>query len=264
MTQLQRHSRDDLLTTAKRLTDRDRAIVATLASVRLATAEHIRQLHFATGSPISTGRDCRRVLNRLIGLGVVSVLDQGQRRSNGGRWPHYYRLGSVGQRLVWPERRRYPQILPMGSQFRAHILALTDLYVAIHVAASSGAVEIRRCQTEPRCWRRTSALRSGTLKPDMYLLLGRQRVIQATFIEMDMATEPPVRIRAKLNQYYDYWASGREQERTKLFPRVLFLVPNQTRLTQIQQIISDQPKYMQALFTAALQADAIPTLIGGL
>jgi len=58
--------------------------------------------------------------------------------------------------------------------------------------------------------------------------------------------------------------SGLEQSRAGgIFPRVLWLVPDQHRQGQMASVISRQPPYARPLFEVALFTDAVARLLRG-
>lgn len=229
------------------LGDRDRAVVETLAKMRLATTAQLRALHFAEVSdPV-----CYRALNRLRRLDLISALTwhpDGSRRSI---WNRVYQLGRLGRVYTNTNRRRVISPTDYGPMFAAHTLAITSVYVALGRLGPESQLVFT---PEPECWR-------GDLRPDAYIQLVSGTFRYYWFIEMDMGTEPPNRIKQKLVAYARYWASGQEQRTNKIFPKVLFLVPDEARKQQVQTLINGSRA--RKLFRVELQTNAYHVITGG-
>ena len=125
---LTEHRLDQVL---DRLGDRDRAIVATLAQLRLASGAQLQRLHFGEGR----SRQTRRELQRLHDLGVVMRLDRRIGGVRSGSSGHVYALDRAGQHLAGTggpaggQRRRRPWT--PSTPFVAHALAVTELCVGL-------------------------------------------------------------------------------------------------------------------------------------
>jgi protein involved in plasmid replication-relaxation len=247
---------------AQDLSERDRSIIQTLSSNRLATAHQVELLHFTSGTTLSNVRQCQKTLKRLTELQVLIRFPRRQGGTGGGSDGYYYGLGRAGQRLGSRTTSRYLATEPLANLHVAHILAVTEFYVDCQLARRTGRMELKRYEAEPRCWRRLGSS-CKVIKPDAFVIIGRGERAFAYFIEVDMASEPPILVRRKLIAYARYWASGREQAKLSAFPRVLFLVPDQNRLDQIAREIRGQPTHVRSIFAVALQTDAISTLNGG-
>jgi hypothetical protein len=186
----------------------------------------------------------QKTLRRLTSLSVLSRFPRQQGGKGGGSTDYYYGLGRVGQRLSARALPRYLATRQLGKLNVNHFLAVTELYVQSFEAQRLGRLSIERFETEPTCWRTLPGYGRTRLKPDCYLTIRAHSQSVSTFIEMDMATEPPNRIQEKLAVYTRYWASGREQADHGAFPLILFLVPDAERQAQIQEILNHQPEHM--------------------
>jgi len=66
----------------------------------------------------------------------------------------------------------------------------------------------------------------------------------------------------KLREYVAYQASGVEQEQRGVFPRVLWLAPDEERAEVIGDCVAAMPPAAQELFAVAPQADALNVVSG--
>jgi hypothetical protein len=119
--------------------------------------------------------------------------------------------------------------------------------------------------SEPTCWRSFTG-RGGTrlvLKPDAFVRVGLDSFEDAWFLEVDCATESSTALARKFDLYRQYWSCGQEQARLGVFPRVLWLVPNQTRREQLIEVAARQPAEAWKLFTVRLFAELVETVREG-
>ena len=76
------------------------------------------------------------------------------------------------------------------------------------------------------------------LKPDAFVRLGVGDLEENNFLEVDRSTESPTVLKRKALTYVAYWQSGEEQVRRGVFPRVLWLVPDERRKQQLLNVLS--------------------------
>jgi len=67
----------------------------------------------------------------------------------------------------------------------------------------------------------------------------------------------------KCDLYRRYWQAGDEQARTGVFPRVLWVVPDQSRADVLGDVVARQPADGRPLFAVALFTKAIDRLVQG-
>ena len=67
------------------------------------------------------------------------------------------------------------------------------------------------------------------MKPDLYVVTGRDDFEDCWFIEIDRGTESPAAISRKCRAYDLYWRSGLEQAEHGTYPLVLWVVPDERR-----------------------------------
>ncbi|MHB8510859.1 MAG: replication-relaxation family protein [Actinomycetota bacterium] len=222
------------------LSQRDVAILKSLAEMRILTAAQIQRLHFIEGSALTQARRSRRVLERLHGLDFVHRFDRRVGGLHAGSAGYCYALSPGGQRLIQPtngQRRRRPT--ESSSTFQNHVLAIAEIGVKLVEAHRSGLVELIRFQAEPRCWRDFNDLagRRQTLKPDAFAIIANAEFENLTFVEVDLGTEGRSALKRKADLYRAYALTGREQVVNAVFPRVAFLAADEPRVLNIRDAI---------------------------
>lgn len=251
----------DLLRLRDRLSERDLAILRSLADHRLMTTRQLQRLHFADGHATvsSATRATTRVLGRLLTLALVDRLERrigGVRRGSAG---YVWQLGSVGERLGrlgsdGSQRRRYVE---PGRRFTAHTLGVSELVVRLHEGARAGAFEVLRLESEPTCWRKFLGRhgQTETLKPDLFVVTASGEFEDHRFVEMDLATEHPPAVIRKCQAYQRYAATGTHQAQHGLFPAVVWVVPDTARLEAISGALRAAGDLPDDLFQVVLLDD---------
>lgn len=252
-----------------RLSARDLAILQTVSSLRFISGAQLIRMHFVgSGDPASESRAARRALGRLVELDCLARLPRRVGGIRAGSSGFVYHLGLAGQRLAvlsgWqPERRARRSHVP-GSAFLHHALAVAELHTLLVEGDRAGRFELLTLAAEPVCWRSYVGGIGGqrVLKPDSYIRLGVGEYEDSYFIEIDMGTEGSQTLDRKLGEYVTYAGSGQEQERRGVFPRVLWLAPDETRVEVIERCIRRLPTQTRELFAVARQSDATDVVSG--
>lgn len=249
-----------------KLSDRDMAILAALRSLRLLSGGQLRRLIFADGDPTTQARKARAAIKRLIELGVLLRLTRrigGMRSGSDGQVVALTGLGHAVVNLSTGIAVRARSVIDRKLGFQDHLLAVNELYVALHEQAANETIELLEFQAEPDCWRGFSGVGGQlvTLKPDAFVRLGVGDYEVSAFIEQDRDTESLPTIARKCGVYLDYYRSGQEQHDHGVFPLVWWLVPSATRLEAIGRTIRRLPQEAHALFQVALSDEAVSRLI---
>ena len=244
------------------LSPKERTIVSSLGELRLATASQLERLVFASDS----ARNRRRVLQSMTDRGLLTRLDRtigGQRAGSSG---FVYALSVAGRRLLAqgtgvPVRHGSAP----GVPFVAHTLKVTELAVQLHEAERRGLVEVLDFEGEPRCWRPHPGPggRRVFCKPDAYVRLGIGEYSDSYFVEVDQGTEAPSTLAKKMTEYRRYFATGIEQSRRAVFPRVVWLVPDEKRHQVVVDVCGQQPAESWRLHMVTTQDSAIATMVEG-
>lgn len=249
------------------LSDRDWAILGTVAAHRFLTTRQVQAFHF-TGhaSDLSAARVCRRVLRRLHRDHLLGTL---QRRVGGvraGSASFVWHLDAVGDRLLretsrpGPRRRTFEPSL----HFLQHTLAVADLHLQLRQTAATGAIELLRVETEPACHRRYPNFGGGlsTLKPDLYAMTAAGDFEDSWFFEVDLGTESLPRLLSKCAEYEAYRRSGVEQQASGVFPLVAWLITEARRRAALTAAITKDPGLPDELFRVLAPND-LPALVAG-
>lgn len=254
-------SRQRYLTAARRqeleaaLSDRDLNVLSFVASLRFVSGAQLARLCF----PGVDARTVRRSLLRLVELGAIERLPRSVGGVRSGSAGFIYHLGLGGQHVAtsrgWlPPRRRRRGMTP-GSLFVRHTLQVAELHTRLTEAARDERFELLELTAEPASWRPT--LDQPLLKPDSYVRLGSGPFEDSFFIEVDRGTEGSRALERQLGLYIAYHASGREQARFGVFPKTLWLTPDERRAEVIEDCIERLPMDAQALFAVAPFDDAL-------
>lgn len=243
------------------LTAREADIIRTLTRVRVATALQLEALHFAD----VTTRRARAALAAMTQRRILARLPRVVGGARAGSAGYVYGLDAAGARLAalihpgTPERLVRPW--GMGRTFLAHALAVTEVYVGLTQATRRGELRLVSFSGEPHCWRSfTGQGGRSVLKPDAHVVIETGGYEDHWFVEVDLATEAAAVVGRKCQVYRRYWQTGIEQDRTDLFPRVLWLVPDEQRAERLEDVISRLPTEARDLFVVALQVDAVTRL----
>jgi hypothetical protein len=230
------------------------------------SARQIQAVHFPASqhdNELAATRARQRVLERLYRDRLLTALERRIGGIRAGSAGLVLALGPVGQRVLaldGPRRRSHEP----GLRFVDHTLGIAQLVVDLHVAGRRGVLELLDCQAEPKCWREFSWL-SGRrlLRPDAFVSVGVQEYVLDWFIEVDRASESVPVILRKCRLYADYYQSGKEQAaRGGVFPRVCWIVPDETRAERLRQAIGRDRSLPDRLFVVTTDARALDALRG--
>jgi hypothetical protein len=240
------------------LTDRDRAVMRSVLELRF-VSDQLARMHFAERDP----RAVRRTLLRLARLDVLERLPRVVGGVRAGSAGYVYRLGLAGQRLAlergWiPERRRRRSRV-QGTLFLNHALEVAELHTWLIEADRTGCLELLELSAEPACWRSFGGVgaQRPILKPDSLVRIGAGEFEDSYFIEVDMGTEGSRALMRQLTAYVAYYDSGREQAERGVFPKTLWLAPDERRVSAIRDCVRRLPRERRELFQVAPFAGAI-------
>lgn len=242
------------------LSDRDMAILADVAKVRVLTGRQVERLHFAELTGKHRDRTRRRVLERLAAAGLLTTL---HRRIGGGRAGSagmIFALGLHGQRLLSMSstfdlhgRTRQPGV--PTERFLAHTLAIAELYVNLVEASRTDALTLNDFRGEPAAWWRDSE--GEWVKPDAFAVGSAGDVEDSWAIEVDQATESLPTLRRKLVAYLDLARNDERGPNGGPLPRVLVTVPDERRLAAVRALVRSLPEPSGELFVSTLHSGSI-------
>jgi hypothetical protein len=254
-----------LASISDQLSPRDQEALRTVSRFRVMSGAQLQRLLWADIAPSARARMARRGLSRLARLDVLQPLVRRVGGQRAGSASTTYALGRAGQYLLrseQPVKRRVRRAHTPGARYLAHTLAVAELYVGLVEAERRGLVELIRFEPEPESWRpyMVGFGSRQVLKPDAFLKLARGEYEFSWFIEQDMATEALTTVRSKAARYHDYFCTGTEQAARGVFPRTLWIVPDENRAEDIRETLTQLPAAAHRLFVVATTADALALL----
>jgi protein involved in plasmid replication-relaxation len=264
MTAEQAHGRTARL--RARLSERDLEVLRSLYRLRLLTSSQVRRLHLTTGSPQTRARRTRALLQRQQELGLLVALDRRVGGVQPGSSATVYGLSGLGLAVLdfqGPRGGRRRRATDTKPYFMFHVLAVSELAVALAERTRETGAELLVFDGEPAAWRKYSGPDGApaVLKPDAYAVVGLGDDLErSVFAEVDLASESLPTIERKCAQYLAFWRSGMEQREHGVFPLVMWLVPNEARRKQIQAVIDRLNTDTRRLFVVALQRDGAALL----
>jgi len=243
-----------------RLSDRDRHILEHVGLLRLLSARQVQVLLFPPelhASPATAARCCRRVLERLTRDRLLVRLERRVGGARAGSASFIYSLTTAGQRVLdqGEARRRLGE---PSVRFVDHTLAVADFWIGLAVHARSGPWEMLEWQSEPHSWREVMTLGGRlVLRPDLFVVLGVGDYEVRLFIEIDRGTEHMPAINRKCRLYNTYYKSGSEQRRDRVFPRVLWVTPDDRRAERLRTHIAADQRLTSGLFYVTTHDQAL-------
>lgn len=245
-----------LLTT---LSDRDWAIIDTVDRLRLVSGFQLERIHFSPLSIRSRSVVRWRVLKRLVDARVLIPFERRIGSAQHGSDKLIYALDSAGLHLMRMRANadgsdrvvRRPR-LP-GERFAAHMLGVSELYVDLVGRSRIGRFVLEEFAAEPAAWVKDGL--GGWLKPDAFAKLRLGDVRDYWWIEMDMSTESPSTVRAKLLTYLGFVERGQVGP-DGVVPRVLICVPDERRRAVVQREVNGLQSPSEYMFHVVKQADA--------
>ncbi|WP_157979527.1 replication-relaxation family protein [Kribbella monticola] len=242
------------------LGQRELAILCSLNRLRLLTTNHVVRLHFTDLSPKTQDRRARAVLRRMVDLSVIARLPREVGGIRAGSTTTRHVLTGLGQAVVdlcTGRQRRRRTTWQTTPYFQEHILTASELYVRVREEVRVRQLELVRFEGEPECWRPFTgpAGQLITLKPDAFVEVGNAEYELVTFVEVDLGTESLPTVQRKCQVYLDYWHNGHEQQSRGVFPRVLWLVPDQHRAENLRKAIHRLGKEADRLFEVGTHDD---------
>jgi Replication-relaxation len=249
------------------LVERDLSVIKRVSDLRFCSGSQLTRLCFMdSDDPDVNGRAARRALLRLVRLGLLERLPRSVGGVRSGSAGFVYHLGLGGQRLAiargWqPERRRRRSLIP-GTLFVRHTLQVSELHTLLTEHDRKQRFELLELSAEPSCWRSYDGIggQRVTLKPDSYVRLGLGPYEDSYFIEVDRGTEGTRALERQLHAYVAYHDSGQEQTGRGVFPKVLWLAPDDRRVVVIEDCVHRLPSAARELFRVVLFDEALSVM----
>ena len=245
------------------LSDLDRDVLVFVSAYRLATGKQLVRRFWAGDADEHDlrARVGRRALKRLADWRVLDPLS-GRARGGvrGGSDTLIYGVGVAGVKLLAQRGLVQKRLRAPSDRHIAHTLTICEVAVRLYEADRAGAVECIGVQTEPECWRSFLGPMGAhlVLKPDLFLRVAAPGSAYEFrwLCEVDMATENKGTLLAKCRGYLAHFRSGAEQREHGVYPRVLWVVPDEHRAAQIEEVLRRLPLEARRLFTVCCFDDA--------
>lgn len=212
---------------AMRLLARDLEVLRVVGRFGQLPTSAIKQLVFHD-------RDMRVCTRRLESLTRDGSLARIEKRipggSQGGSGQYVYQLGAIGWGVIHGGRYRPARAISY------HRLAVADVYVSLVVASRDGTLRIHDDKIESEARR---DIEGEVFQPDLLLTVDHleRRTRRFIAIEVDMGTQKPNVIRAKLDAYTK--AKAKDNGRVfPVYPDVILLTIDNRRKRDLQTIIS--------------------------
>ena len=192
---------------------------------------------------------CWRMLHRLHDHGLIACLPRRVGGLTGGSTPSLWYLTNAGTKLAQqnskPEKQsmRIRKNEPPATSILNHKLMVVETYVQLNQLKQDERLDVLDFQPEPACWRQYLTYTGGlnTLKLDAWAhtIAHNAKYEWYWFLEIDMSTENLATINRKADVYEAYRRTGSEQQHSSVFPKVIWIVPDQTREHQLNQLFDN-------------------------
>lgn len=245
------------------LSGRDLIVLDALRVVRVLTGAQLERLAFVDVAATARGRIRRRVLGRLVALGLVVTLERRVGGVRAGSVGLVYALSGGGQRLLDLEGGRTEQRRRLGptpgAMFLAHALSVSEVYVSL-IELARGARELRLRQFAVEAAARFEPPGSDVvLRPDALAVLASTDVEDVWWLEIDRGTESLPRLQAMLRRYLAFAESGVSGP-GGVVPRVLVSVTSEERARAVRGLIRRMPPLASELFVVCREPDIAAVL----
>ena len=254
---------------AQRLSDRDIAILKSLAKCTFMLTGQIQRLHNTDASTQTAAlRATAREMKKLKEYGLVKNLDRRIGGVRGGSSSLVWHLSEAGYRLLKldsREKKTRKRHLEPSLNHLNHAIAVSACYVCIHeICQQNPNISLDQVDTEPGCWRPYSHHGSTVhLKPDLFLAMKCGEYEDRWFIEIDLATESPATILKKCERYYDYYRTNLEQRKHGVFPAIIWIVPDKARKEVLQTTIAKANQKNTKMFLIIMPDDLEKIIVNG-
>jgi hypothetical protein len=248
---------------------RDMEVLRLIREHRFLTTKQIQRLLFWDhASPGAAIRATIRVVSRLELRTLIFKLSRQIGGVHAGSGSYIWGIDDAGDRLLRAENgtrdSKRQRTFDPSPLFLAHTLAVAETRVMLEEAAHREELELITVTTEPTNWR-TFAGRGGTtqiLKPDLHAVTAIGEFEDHWFIEIDNGTESLPTVINKCQIYQRYYASGREQQASGVFPKVIWLMVDARRRDRLMAAIEAEKRLDERLFIAVAPDEFVAFVTG--
>jgi Replication-relaxation len=222
------------------LAQRDYDILTLTRTFTQLASTHLSELLFADRSHSVPDK----VLGRLVRLSYLARVGRRASGDEGGAGAFVYQLGRAGRLLLDVEGRPSPTV-------SNHALMIADTYLELRRAEKLGVLAVKRWDVELPV--------PPAVRADLYAVLDfpQQQRSSRYFLEIDLGTEAPVRIREKVA---GYWAAAQTTDE-EYFPYVVFVVRQEGRKTELLRLFRKLPEEQQDMVRVVPLGELVPMLM---
>ena len=241
------------------LSERDKTILHSLNKCRYLSSGHIQRLHFNDrANKRSSSRLANRKLAKLQEYGLIHSLERRIGGINHGSDSTIRLLTDAGKTLLHIRSANYisrKRLYEPSPNFLKHTLEVAEVYVQITEFCRNHGLTHTKTDLEPACWHDYSVegSRPVYLKPDLFAVIENDKYEYSCFLEIDLNTEAPCVVLNKCQRYIHYYQAVAEGGDSKVFPLVIWRVPDETRKKSLEQHIAKcselQPKNIFTVVT---------------
>ncbi|MGJ5825993.1 replication-relaxation family protein [Streptomyces ossamyceticus] len=222
------------------LTHRDYDVLKLTHTFSQLASTHLTELLFADRSHSVPDK----VLGRLVRLGYLSRVGRRATGDKGGAGAFVYQLGRAGRLLLDVDGRLMPNV-------NNHALMIADTYLELRRAERAGVLAVKEWDIELPV--------PPAVRADLFVAVDfpQQSRSSSFYLEIDLGTEQPARIREKI---YGYWRAV-EASTADYFPYVVFVVRQQVRKNELARIFRRLPEEQQEMMRVLIFPELIPELV---
>lgn len=253
----------------ERLSNRDVAILESLAKCTFMLTGQIQQLHNTDASTQTAAlRATAREMKKLKEYGLVKHLVRRIGGVRAGSSSLVWYLSEAGHRFLeldFDNKKSRKRHLEPSLNHLNHTIAVSACYVQIHeICRQNSELSLSQAETEPNCWRPYSHHGNTVqLKPDLFFATKCGEYEDRWFVEIDLATESPTTILRKCERYHDYYKTNLEQRKHGVFPVTMWLVPDKARKEVLQTAISEAYKKSTKMFLVIMPDELEELIVRG-
>lgn len=222
------------------LTHRDYDVLKLTHTFSQLASTHLSELLFADRSHSVPDK----VLGRLVRLGYLSRVGRRAAGDKGGAGAFVYQLGRAGRLLLDVDGRLMPNV-------NNHALMIADTYLELRRAERLGVLALKEWAVELPV--------PPAVRADLFVSVEYPQQARSSqyFLEIDLGTEQPARIREKVA---GYWRAV-EMSTDDFFPYVVFVVKRQVRRNELARIFKRLPEEKQEMMRVVMFGELVPALL---
>lgn len=223
-----------------RVSNRDLQIISFVARFGQVTSEHVRRTVFKDNL---SQTPCDRAMSRLVSQKLLARIEKRTvGGAKGGSGQYVYQVGYTAWKMMKTEGAYW-----QARAVNYHSLAIAEVYVAI-----TEKLDVVRFETEPDSHVKINYF---PLLPDLYMELNLGTKKRRVWLEIDLGTERPKQLKDKLTRYHQAWNGAGDTWNP--WPFVVFVVPDEKRLRELESLVAQTPQESRLMFKTALFEDVV-------